>query len=37
MTDPHELEAAVLDLIADDETSELVSEAEELDELVPAA
>ena len=37
MTDPSELEEAVLDLIADDEGSELVSEAEELDELVPAA
>jgi DNA topoisomerase I len=36
MTDPAELEPAVLDLIADDDSSELVAETEELDELVPA-
>ena len=37
MTDPSQLEPAVLDLIADDDASDRVSEAEELDELVAAA
>ena len=36
MTEPEEIEPAVLDLIADDEDSDGVAEAEELEELVPA-
>jgi DNA topoisomerase IB len=37
LSEPGEVEAAVLDLIADDEGSDRLTEAEELDELVPAA
>ena len=37
MTDPAQIEPAVLDLIADDDESDRVSEAEELDALVTAA
>jgi DNA topoisomerase IB len=36
ISEPRDLEPAVIDLIRDDEGSDLVSEAEELDQLVPA-